>query len=290
MKNDRNKGIICIIVSAFSFACMNLFIKLAGDLPSFEKSFFRNLVAFIFAVILIIKSKEKLNITGYTIAPLLVRSIAGTIGIICNFYAVDHLVIADASMLNKLSPFFVLVFSLIILKEKIKIYQGICIILAFIGSLFIIKPTGALLHNPSSIIGMLGGMMAGLAYAFVRIASKRGVRGPVIVAFFSGFSTLVTLPFMIATFKPMNSTQLGFLILTGIAATGGQFGITSAYSFAPAKEVSVYDYTQIIFSTILGFIFLREIPDIWSFVGYGVIILASVVMFILNNRKVQEEN
>lgn len=290
MNNDRNKGIICIIVSAFSFACMSLFIKLAGDLPSFEKSFFRNLVAFFFAVILIIKNKEKLNITRYTIAPLLVRAIAGTIGIICNFYAVDHLVIADASMLNKLSPFFVLFFSLIILKEKIKIYQGVCIILAFIGSLFIIKPTHTLLHNSASLIGVLGGMMAGLAYAFVRIASKRGVRGPVIVAFFSGFSTLVTLPFMLAGFKPMSSTQLGFLILTGIAATGGQFGITAAYSFAPAKEVSVYDYTQIIFSTILGFIFLREIPDKWSFVGYGVIILASVVMFILNNRKVQEEN
>ena len=66
------------------------------------------------------------------------RSIGGTGGIKCNFYAIDHLVIADASMLNKLSPFFVLIFSYLILKEKVKLYQGRCIIVAFIGSLFVI--------------------------------------------------------------------------------------------------------------------------------------------------------
>lgn len=111
------------------------------------------------------------------------------------------------------------------------------------------------------------------------------MKSPVIVAFFSGFSSLVTLPLMIMDFEPMTAAQLMFLILAGLAATGGQFGITLAYTFAPAREISVYDYSQIIFATVLGILFLGELPDKYSFVGYGIIISASLVMFILNNRK-----
>ena len=73
--------------------------------------------------------------------------------------------------------------------------------------------------------------------------------------------------------------------LAGLFASGGQFTITAAYTCAPAGEISIYDYSQIIFSTILGFVFLGQIPDMWSFVGYGIIIAASVAMFLFNNRK-----
>ena len=289
MKNaetkSKNYGIICIILSAFSFACMNLFVKLAGDVPSFEKCFFRNIIALVFAIAIIIKKKVKLNINRTTVFPLIMRAAGGTMGLLCNFYAIDHLVIADASMLNKLSPFFVLIFSYLILKEKVKLYQWICIIVAFLGSLFVIKPSGDILRNPAALIGILGGVGAGFAYAFVRISGKRGVKGPVIVAFFSAFSSLVTLPLMLINFKPLGVPNLVFLLLAGLAATGGQFGITAAYTYAPAREVSIYDYSQIIFATILGVLFLSEVPDMYSFIGYAVIIAASLVMFVLNNRK-----
>ena len=309
MAKSKNYGILCIILSAFCFACMNLFVKKAGNLPSFEKSFFRNIIAFFFAFGVIVKSKEKVNIPKEALPALFMRSIGGTVGILCNFYAIDHLVIADASMLNKLSPFFVLIFSYLILKEKVKLYQGICIIVAFIGSLFVIKPDkqdrvqvdrqsaltqqaqaegcAVLLpeHQQDKDAHIAHQRHADIAYTFVRIAGKKGVKSPVIVAFFSGFSSLVTLPLMIMDFEPMTAAQLMFLILAGLAATGGQFGITLAYTFAPAREISVYDYSQIIFATILGILFLGELPDKYSFVGYGIIISASLVMFILNNRK-----
>ena len=285
MKKSKNLGILFIICSAFCFSCMNLFVRLSGDLPSIQKSFFRNFIALIFALIIIGKNKIPLKITKSSIGPLLLRSVMGTLGILCNFYAVDHLAIADASMLNKLSPFFVVIFSYLILKEKVTFYQAACITVAFFGSLFVIKPTASIFQHPASLIGMLGGLGAGVAYTFVRVASKRGVKGPVIVAFFSGFSCLVTLIPLVLDYHPMTASQLLFLLLAGLAAAGGQFSITAAYSHAPAREISVYDYTQIIFSTLLGLLFLQELPDGYSFIGYVIIIGASVVMFLLNNRK-----
>lgn len=111
---SRTKGIICIVISAFCFALMNVCVRASGDLPSIEKSFFRNLVAAIVALIALRKNKTPMRAGKGNVKYLFLRSICGTIGILCNFYAVDHLVLSDASMLNKMSPFFVIIFSYLI--------------------------------------------------------------------------------------------------------------------------------------------------------------------------------
>ena len=120
-KKNRYKGILFIIMSAFCFALMNAFVRMAGDLPSTQKSFFRNLVALFFALVLLKKEGGRFSGKKENIKYLLIRSGAGTIGILCNYYAVDHLILSDASMLNKMSPFFVIIFSIFVLKEKISL-------------------------------------------------------------------------------------------------------------------------------------------------------------------------
>ena len=139
--NQKYKGILLIIASAFCFAFMNAFVRLSGDLPSMQKVLFRNLVAFFFAGAVLLRSEKGFHIEKGCFKFLFLRSFFGTLGMICNFYAIDHLVLADASMLNKMSPFFVIIFSYIFLKEKLTPVQGIAVVTAFIGSLFIIKPT-----------------------------------------------------------------------------------------------------------------------------------------------------
>ena len=118
----------------------------------------------------------------------------------------------------------------------------------------------------------------------VRILGQRGQKGSSVVIFFSGFSCVVTLPYLLLDFHPMSGLQILTLLGAGLAAAGGQFGNTAAYYHAPAKEISIYDYSQIIFATMLGFILFGEIPDTYSFVGYGLIILASLGMFIYNMK------
>lgn len=283
--NQKYKGVLCIIVSAFCFAFMNAFVRLSGDLPSIQKSFFRNFVAFFFALIILIRSKEKINVTKESVPYLLLRSIFGTLGILCNFYAVDHLVLSDASMLNKMSPFFTILFSFLFLKERLTAFQTVSVIIAFFGSLFIIKPTFSNMDLIPSLLGLLGGIGAGAAYTMVRKLGSLGVKGPFVVFFFSGFSCITTLPFLIINFEPMTWVQLLMLLGAGLAAAGGQFSITAAYYYAPAREISVYDYSQIIFSALLGFILFDQIPDALSFLGYVIIIGVAIVMFWYNNRK-----
>ena len=287
MENKKEKkkqlGILYIVISAFCFALMNMFVRLSGDLPSFQKSFFRNIVALVFALIILKRDKVWFSGKKENIKYLFIRSLAGTVGVLCNFYAVDHLVLSDASMLNKMSPFFVIIFSLFVLGEKIKPTQALIVAGAFIGSLFIIRPTTSIFSNPASLVGLLGGMAAGLAYTFVRKLGEKGEKGPFVVFVFSAFSCVVLLPFVIINYQHMTGMQLMYLLLAGVSAAGGQFSITAAYFHAPAREISVYDYSQIIFAAIMGFIIFGDIPDMLSWVGYIIICSMAVIMYFYNN-------
>ena len=286
--NSKTKGIIFIVLSAFSFALMNVFVRLSGDLPSVQKSFFRNLVAFFIALIMIIRSGDGFKIEKGNTPYMILRATFGTIGILCNFYAVDHLVLSDASMLNKMSPFFVILFSFLLLKEKLKPAQAVAILVAFAGSLFIIKPTFSNMEMIPSVIGLCGGVCAGIAYAMVRLLGQRGQKGSSVVLFFSGFSCVVTLPYLIFNYHPMTGMQILTLLGAGLAAAGGQFGITAAYYHAPAKEISIYDYSQIIFSAVLGFFLFGQVPDKYSVLGYVIILAMAVWMFFYNKQPKEE--
>jgi len=282
--NPKYKGILCLLFAAFSFSCMNLMIRLAGDVPTFQKSFFRNLIAMMIAAAMLVREGSGLRPASWKNWPLfLARGCFGTIGILGNFYAVDHLLMSDASMLNKMSPFFAVIASVFLLKERLKPIQVFTLAGAFAGALCIIKPSLSNMALGASLIGFLGGMGAGIAYTFVRMLGQRGERGAFIVFFFSAFSCLVMVPFVLLAGKPMTLQQTLTLIGAGIAAAGGQFGITAAYRCAPAREISVYDYSQVIFSAILGFFAFGDVPDGLSFLGYFIICSMAVLNFWYNN-------
>lgn len=274
--SDYKLGILFIIISAFCFALMNLFIRMAGDVPTMQKCFFRNFFALVVAVGTLIRTKTPFRIGKGNVKYLTIRSLSGGLGMICNFYAVDHLAISDASILNKLSPFFAIIFSYFVLKETADFVEWLSVAVAFIGAMFVVKPTFGLEVLPAGA-GVIGGLGAGLAYTFVRKLGMRKENSMIIVAYFSGFTTLVFLPYLILKYEPMSSKQCMFLILTGIAAAGGQIFITKAYAKAPAKEISVYDFSIVLFAAVFGFAFLGQKPDLLSIIGYVIIIGIAII-------------
>lgn len=278
------KAILFLVLSALFFAFMNLFVNLSGNVPTVQKTFFRNLFALFVAGAVMIKNKESVVPKKAAVPDLLLRSVLGYCGVLCNFYAVSRLPLSDASLLNKMSPFFAVIFSVFLLREKADRVQWLVIITAFVGAMFVIKPSFQNAELIPSLAGFTGGMCAGAAYTFVRRITQKGVRSCYVVFFFSAFSTLCALPFVVFGYSPMTWFQLLMLVGAGLSAAVAQFCITTAYSYAPAKEVSVYDYSQIVFSALLGFIVMGQLPDLLSFIGYAVIIAAAYAMFRYNNR------
>lgn len=267
---------------------MTICVRLSGDVPTMEKAFFRNAFASIIALLMIIKEKPKGGIKPLkgSCKYLFLRCLFGTTGLVSNFYAIDHLGIADANMLNKLSPFFAIIVSIWVLKEKPKRVDIIATIIAFVGAILIIRPEFNISSVPS-LVGLYGGLGAGTAYVFVRKLGKQGERTSIIVFYFSLFSTIFTIPFIAFDYQSLSLKQLIILILAGLFASVGQFGITSAYKYAPAKEISVFDYSQVLFAALLGIIFLKETPVPLSVLGYVIIIGIAVIRWRIN---LQNEN
>ena len=283
--STRAKGTLCILMAALSFALMNTFVRLSGDVPSMQKAFFRNVVAAVFSFLIMLKSREPFHPpkNGHWVY-LFARAFFGTVGLLCNFYAVDHLNLSDASMLNKMSPFFAILISYFLLSEKLNLVQGFSVVAAFLGCLLIIKPNPSNMALVPSLIGLLGGFGAGVAYSFVRLMGKKGVHSSLIVFVFSAFSCLVCLPYFIVVHAPMTTFQLICLLAAGTFGCTGQFAITSAYRFAPAKEISVYDYTQVVFAALLGWAIFGQLPDAYSLLGYVIICGTGVFMFLYQKR------
>ena len=270
VNDKRLKGIISIMISAAGFAGMSFFVKLSGKVPVSEKAMFRNAVALVVAYIIMRREGVSFYVEKKNRLPLFLRCFFGTAGLICNFWAIGYLKLGDSSILQKMAPFFSIVMSIFILQEKPNLTSIVSVLVALIGAAFVVKPGQGLLGLPA-LVGLLGGFCAGTAFTFVRKLGTHGVRGAQIVFYFSFISSIALLPICLLQFRPLSAEQLLFLTGAGLCAAVGQIFVTKAYSYAPAKEISVFDYSQVIFSAILGFVILGELPDIYSFIGYALI-------------------
>jgi len=284
--SDRTRGIFFIVLSALLFAVMNVFVKLAGDLPVFQKVFFRNAIAMVIAFIVLIKKKAPIRPTvkGST-KYLILRTMFGLVGVICNYYALYSLIISDASILNKMSPFFAVIFAFVFVGERPRLFQLLTLAGALVGAVFVIKPSFMNAALIPALAGFLGGVSAGAAYGCVRKLGTMGENNPFIVFFFSSVSTAAVLPPMIIWFEPMTALQLIFLLSAGVCAALAQFSITAAYAYAPPKEISVYDFSQVVFASLLSIVIFGQLPDILSLIGYIIIISMAIVNYFIANRR-----
>lgn len=283
----KAKGILYVLSAAFFFSLMTFFVKLSGDVPSIQKVFFRNIVAFVLAFITLARSEEKFHIKKGSLPSLFLRCAFGTAGVVANFWAIDRLALADSNILNKMSPFFAILMSLVILRERPNKVEWASVFIAFLGALFVIKPTTGVASLPA-LVGLFSGFAAGTAYTYVRKLSRQGERNALIVFAFSAFTLVLTLPYLLFDYHPMTAQQLIFLLLAGCGGAGGQFSITAAYAHAPAKEISVFDYAQVLFAALWGLLAWGELPDAFSVLGYVIIIGVAVFRWWYNLK--QSEN
>lgn len=274
-------------VSALGMALMGATAKLTGpNIPFFEKLFFRNLIGVI--VLLLTLNGEKITCFGSSKKSrifLFFRCTLGLTGAALYFYSIDKLYLADSALLNKLSPFFVTIFATIFLKEKLEKYQVPILLIVFLGALLVIKPKFSFEMFPA-LAGFVSAIFAGGAYTILRYL--RTMEKPsTLVFWFSVFSMVGMLPLMIIKgFVLPNFIEFVYLILTGIFATVGQIGLAYAYRYSLAGEVSIYQYLNIIFSVIIGFIIWREIPDFLSILGGIIILAAALFNYHMSNKNI----
>ncbi|HHZ01473.1 MAG TPA: DMT family transporter [Tissierellia bacterium] len=291
--NLKNKSILLMLFSSLTFSAMQIIVKLLPQIPLMEKVFFRNFICLIIAYFIIKKNidsprgffikngkKHMEHFWGFkeNRKYLFYRYLFGFTGLIFFFYATTKMLAADAAILNKLSPVFVMILAHFLLKEEINKTKVLVLIISVLGALLVIKPQFNFSVIPA-LSGFISAILSGAAYIFIRLIGDK--ESPYTTVFyFSLLSSLSCIPFFFFEFALPNFYELLLLILLGLFAALGQIALTFAYRGCPASEISIYDYSNIIFSSLLGYFFLKEVPDWLSIIGGLLIISSSFYLFV----------
>ena len=263
------------LMSAASIAGMAACVRLASQqLPQSEVVFFRNFIGLILLLPLAIRTRLSLRTSRLGLH--LLRSAFGFIAIYLYFYAIAHLPLVDAVLLNYTSPLFIAFFAFIILGEQLKTNRKISIILGFIGVCCLFHPSSAI-ASLAGLLGLLSGVSAGLAQISIKklAATEPGLRIVMMFAIFGSVFSLVPMSF---EFVAPDAFNWGVLIALACLGNLAQLSLTRAYTLAPASQVAPLGYSGLIFAGLIGFIFWQETPDYWMLIGTVFIVSAGTLV------------
>lgn len=279
---SKYAAIICMLVSALSYSIMQFCVKLTPNIPIMEKILIRNLFSTIIAFIVLKKKKLSLFGNKKNQKYLFGRTLGGYLGMNLFFIGTMQVTLSSAAIINKLSPFVVMILAYFFLKEKITKYHIIALALALLGSWLVIKPQFNSSIMPIVIL-LISAILSGIAFTSLRALGDKE-NEYTIIFHYSFISVAISIPFLFFNFVLTDLKSTLILLSVGIFAAVGQIALTYAYKLAPASEVSIYDYSNIIFSSLIGYFFLQEQLDWIEIVGIIIIISSSIIVYRANKK------
>lgn len=275
MQKSKSKAVCLMVLAELSFSVMQLFVKLSSaEVGTFEQVFFRNLVSLLIAGVMV--RRERLNIVREVRQgkwAVWGRSFFGFVDMLFFFYAANHAPQANVAMLNRASPVFVLVFAAIFLKEKITPVKVGAITLCFLGAYIAMQPSFD--SNPLPLFcALMAAVVSGAAYTMLSYC-KNMMHPSAVIFHFSAFSTVCAGILMLPSMVRPSPQVLVMLVMIGVFAAGGQFLLTYSYQMAPASDVSIYQYSGVVFTALLSFVVFKESLNTSSILG-GLIILGAI--------------
>ena len=258
------KGLMYALLSALLLSTMNLFVKMLGsNIPSGEIAFFRGLFGTI--AVLIVMYTQGIRFSKEDRGYLIMRGLYGGFGMVCNFIALVHLKLSDATILFQTSGIFVLIFSSVFLKERVPKGAGKWLLLIFVAVMVMVNPFSFTGFTWYALVAILGAALSAGAYTTIRLISKRGQHSMI-----AGLVTTDTLV------MPQGTDWLIILAIGGISVVA-QFFLTGAFITTNAVVAQFLQYVGVFISSFYGFLFFGESLSIET-VGAGIAMFVSSVM------------
>ncbi|RZG46256.1 DMT family transporter [Acinetobacter wuhouensis] len=275
-----------LMLSAFLFSIMGVCIRYASyTLDNYTIVFFRNFVGiFIFLPLIFNKGigffkTQKLWMHTW-------RAVVGLTAMYGFFYAIAHLKLSNAMVFTYSSPIFIPLIAWLFLKEKITLSMLIAAGLGLFGVICVAKPDSGM-FNQISMIGLSASFLA--AMAFVTVRALTSTEPPErIVFYFCFIGTVISAIPMFWMIRPYTIKELAFLIGAGLLANISQMFMSYAYKLAPAGQIGPVNYIAIIFAGTWGFLFWGEIPDHYSLIGFGFILVAIILCNPILQKKLNQ--
>lgn len=270
-----------MLVSALGFALMAACVKLVASqgIPLLEIVAARSLVSLVISYVDV--RRKGLSLWGTQRTLLVARGFIGALALICVYYAVTTLPLAEATLLQYMHPAFTALLGLLLLKEGIRLPTFICMLLSIAGLIIMVEP-GTLTDASPALpwfnvsIALAGAFGSAIAYVLVRRLAPHEDASVIIFYF-----PLIALPLSVALlgndFVMPSKESLVLLLLVGIFTQVGQLGLTHAMRSETAGSAAAFSYVQVVFAVALGWAVFGEEPSLWTWVGGALIVSGALV-------------
>ena len=279
-----NKGLVFAMSSALMFSVMNAFVKeLSRTMGTGEIVFVRSLIGVI--VILLVMKKCRISFSHHDIPALVFRGVAGGVSMYLWFYSMRGLPLADASILQQLSAFFVLLISIFYLKDKMprSAIAPLCAIV--LGACFVLRPWDYNSFSVYAVYAIISSFLVAAVYTTIhKLFDKGGHSSWEIVFYFLFFSTLIGAVTMIGSVKMPTTYEAVLLVAVGITSLLAQEFMTKGFEYANQVLVSFIMYMGIFLNALWGYVFFGEIMSLLSLIG-GIFIIAGSLYLTIERRK-----
>jgi drug/metabolite transporter (DMT)-like permease len=264
------RGALWILLAALLLTAMGALVKHLGrDIPPVQMVFFRSLVSV--AVVMPIMLRGGVS-AFYTKRPgwHLLRTLVGTTGMFCVFYAFSHLPLAETVAIVFSRPLFAVWLAMIFLGEAVGWRRISAAIVGFLGVLVMVRP-GTAAFDPASLVAVLAAITAGSIAVIIKKMSTTEATSTIILWFSVGSAVITAVPALIEWVPP---TPLQWVYLAAIGALGiaGMAALTKGFSTGDTSFVTPFDYSRLIYATAIGFLLFGETPDVWTIVGAAIIV------------------
>jgi drug/metabolite transporter (DMT)-like permease len=268
------RGAVLMLASAAAFALMMALVRLvSATIHPFEAVFFRNLLGLIVMVPWLAHAGVGVLRTGRLTVHLL-RATFGLGAMFLLFLSLSRLPLALATALSFTAPLFATIGAAVVLRERVRLRRWSATLIGLVGALIVLRP-GMAAINPDVFLAL--GAAVFMAAAMLSIKSLSRTEHPnAIVVIMGLLMTPASLGPALLVWAWPDLVTWGWLLLMGVAATAGQLCLTRAFAAADASAVLPIDFARLVFASALGFIMFGERPDLWTWVGGAVIIVATV--------------
>ena len=267
------KGIGWMLLSGIMFIGVTGIVRYLGDeMHPIQAAFIR----YAFGIVLVVPVILRVGLYGLLSTRIHLHASRGLvhgIGVMLWFYAMSRLPIAEVTALGFTTPIFTTAGAMLILGERVKNYRVAGILVGFIGALIVLRP-GLRIIDFGAVAMLIAAPLFACSLLMAKVATKTE-SSSVIVALLSIFCTLTLLPLALVYWRPPTTEEWSLLFLTAIFATLGHYCLTRAFQSAELSALQPFSFLQLVWATLLGLVVFSEQPDLWLWLGAGLIVFSA---------------
>ena len=281
---NNHSGILYMIVAAFVLTIMDVLAKLLieDNFSPFQILAIRGWIVSICFLFWMKIHGQLSRLKTKRVKHYIFRGIIGFFAPFFFFTALGTMPLADTVVIFFAAPLIMTALSVPFLKEIVGPFRWAAIIIGFMGVIFIVQPGGKTYQ-----IGVIYALAGCFAYSIIQIMTRwmSTTEPPFRIVFYFNFATMIigslALPFV---WKPMNLQQFSIIILMALTAIIGHTCMTRAFTRAPVSVVAPFEYSFLIWSTLLGFLIWGDFPSNNVWIGATIIILSGAFIFYRENK------